>query len=108
MAPPRKRNGPTTAFTYRCETPKWRKFCAVATLLGRSPGSFFDETVDSVLVKNRITIDFDDERLLEVQDNDDGFYNLTNLRRLDHSIEQLRQGKVVEKTMEELERMADE
>ena len=41
-------------------------------------------------------------------DNDDGFYNPANLRRLDHSIEQLKQGKVVVKTIEELEKMADE
>ena len=40
--------------------------------------------------------------------DDDGFYNPANLRRLDHSIEQLKQGKVVVKTVEELERMADE
>ena len=60
MAPPRKREGAVTAFTYRCETPKWRKFCAVATLLGRSPGSFFDETVNTILDKNRITIETSD------------------------------------------------
>ena len=29
----------------------------MATLLGRSPGSFFDEVVDSVLGKNKITIE---------------------------------------------------
>ena len=40
--------------------------------------------------------------------NDDGFYNPVNLRRLEHSINQLKQGKVVVKTIEELERMADE
>ena len=41
-------------------------------------------------------------------DDDDGFYNPANLRRLDHSIEQLKQGNVVVKTIEELERMVDE
>jgi len=40
--------------------------------------------------------------------DDDGFYNPVNLRRLDHSIEQLRQGKVVVKTIDELERTSDE
>ena len=39
---------------------------------------------------------------------DDGFYNPANLKRLDRSIEQLKQGKVVVKTIGELERMADE
>jgi len=43
-----------------------------------------------------------------MNDNDDGFYNPANLRRLDHSIEQLRQGKVVVKTIDELERTPDE
>ena len=42
------------------------------------------------------------------EDSDDGFHNPANLRRLDHSIAQLKQGKVVVKTIEELERMADE
>ncbi|MCL2009747.1 MAG: hypothetical protein FWG71_04280, partial [Synergistaceae bacterium] len=43
-----------------------------------------------------------------LDDDDDGFYNPANLRRLDHSIEQLNQGRVVVKTIEELERMVDE
>jgi len=43
-----------------------------------------------------------------LDDDDDGFYNHANLRRLDHSIEQLNQGRVVVKTIEELERMVDE
>ena len=47
------------------------------------------------------------EDALDYED-DDGFYIPANLRRLDHSIEQLKQGKVVVKTIEELERMADE
>ena len=41
-------------------------------------------------------------------DNDDGFYDEANIRWLKSSIEQLEQGKVVVKTIEELERMADE
>jgi hypothetical protein len=40
-----------------------------------------------------------------VEAYDDGFYNPANLQRLDHSIEQLKQGKVIAKTFEELERM---
>ena len=43
-----------------------------------------------------------------MNDDDDGFYNPANLRRLDHSIAQLRQGKVVVKTIDELERTPDE
>ena len=42
------------------------------------------------------------------QDNDDGFYDEANVRWLKGSIEQLKQGKVVVKTIEELESMADE
>ena len=64
MAPPRKRTGPVTAFTYRCETLKWRKFSALAALLGQTPGEIFDEVVDAYLEKNKITIaDGGDDRL---------------------------------------------
>ena len=37
----------------------------------------------------------------------DPFYSDSNMRALERSIEQERKGKVVVKTMEELERMAD-
>ena len=40
--------------------------------------------------------------------DDDGFYDEANIRWIKGSIEQLKQGKVVVKTIEELERMADE
>jgi hypothetical protein len=40
--------------------------------------------------------------------NDDGFYDEANIRWLKGSIDQLKQGKVVVKTLEELEKMADE
>ncbi len=38
----------------------------------------------------------------------DPFYSASNLKSIDESIEQIKQGKVVVKTMEELERMANE
>lgn len=38
----------------------------------------------------------------------DPFYSESNLVALDHSIQQLKEGKVVIKTMEELEAMANE
>ncbi len=38
----------------------------------------------------------------------DPFYSDRNMRAVDESIEQLKQGKTVVKTMEELEEMADE
>lgn len=38
----------------------------------------------------------------------DPFYSESNLAVLDHSIQQLKEGKVVIKTMEELEAMANE
>lgn len=38
----------------------------------------------------------------------DPFYSESNLAALDHSIQQLKEGKVVIKTMEELEAMANE
>jgi hypothetical protein len=41
-------------------------------------------------------------------DNDDGFYDPANIRRLEHSLEQAKQGKIVVKTIEELECMANE
>ena len=40
--------------------------------------------------------------------NDDGFYDEANIRRLERSLEHAKQGKIIVKTMEELERMADE
>jgi len=38
----------------------------------------------------------------------DPFYSETNMRQIEKSMEQIRQGKVVVKTMEELEAMANE
>lgn len=38
----------------------------------------------------------------------DPFYNTANMKRLDHSIQQMAEGKCVTKTLEELEKMADE
>ncbi len=38
----------------------------------------------------------------------DPFYSSSNIAALEESIEQMKQGKVVIKTMEELEKMADE
>ena len=38
----------------------------------------------------------------------DPFYSVNNLKVIDESIEQLKQGKVIVKTMEELEAMANE
>ena len=40
--------------------------------------------------------------------DDDGFYDEANVHWIKGSIEQLKQGKIVVKTLEELERMADE
>lgn len=40
--------------------------------------------------------------------NLDPFYSESNMRAIDESIEQINQGKVVVKTMEELEAMANE
>ena len=42
------------------------------------------------------------------QDNDDGFYSEENMRAIRRSLKQLEEGKVVIKTMEELEQMAAE
>ena len=39
---------------------------------------------------------------------DDGFYDEANIRWLERSLEHAKQGKVIVKTMEELEKMADE
>jgi len=45
---------------------------------------------------------------INLKDSDDGFYDETNVRWIKGSIEQLNQGKIIVKTIEELERMADE
>ena len=44
----------------------------------------------------------------EITAAEDPFYSDSNMRHLQRSKEQIRQGKVVVKTMEELEAMADE
>ena len=63
----------------------------------------------------RVIDELPDDRLVAalsllrgLEDNDDGFYDPANIRRLEHSLEQARQGKTVTKTLEELERMANE
>lgn len=56
MAPPKKYKGPTSAYTYRCEVDKWRKFTAVCALLGKNPGDIFNEAVNRYLDENPITI----------------------------------------------------
>jgi len=38
----------------------------------------------------------------------DSFYNVNNLKAIEESIEQIKQGKVISKTMEELEAMGNE
>lgn len=43
-----------------------------------------------------------------LNDNDDGFYSATNMKRLKHSIEQMKNGQFVTKTFEEFEQMVDE
>jgi hypothetical protein len=46
--------------------------------------------------------------LRQPPEDDDGFYDPANIQWLEHSLEQARQGKTVTKTIEELERMANE
>ncbi|MCL2767442.1 MAG: DUF2281 domain-containing protein [Synergistaceae bacterium] len=62
------------------------------------------------LPDNRIetALDFVRGLLRDTQaEQDNNFYNPTNIEWIKGSIEELRQGKVVVKTMEELEKMAD-
>ena len=48
------------------------------------------------------------EKRIPFEVSTDPFYSESNLAALDHSIQQLKEGKVVIKTMEELEAMANE
>lgn len=48
------------------------------------------------------------EKRIQFEVSMDPFYSESNLAALDHSIQQLKEGKVVIKTMEELEAMANE
>lgn len=48
------------------------------------------------------------EKRIPFEVSRDPFYSESNLAALDHSIQQLKEGKVVIKTMEELEAMANE
>lgn len=48
------------------------------------------------------------ERRIPFEINADPFYSASNMAALQASIEQINQGKVIEKSMEELERLANE
>jgi hypothetical protein len=56
MAPPKKYKGPVTAYTYRCDTEKWRQFSAVCTLLGKAPADIFNSAVEKLLSEYPLTI----------------------------------------------------
>ncbi len=44
----------------------------------------------------------------QAEEETDPFYSESNMKYINESIRQIEQGKVIEKTMEELERMANE
>jgi hypothetical protein len=94
MAPPRKYTGQVSAFTYRCDTRKWRKFSAVATLLGRTPGSIFDDTVDEFLSKNKVTFDVQDEETrAETEKYQDTLATTTPDAEVTRTIESAKEGQ---------------
>ena len=51
---------------------------------------------------------YDRKAVDNMKKDDDGFYSEENMRAIERSLKQLKDGKVVIKTMEELEQMAAE
>lgn len=75
---------------------RFEAFCADA---GMNVTVAFNMFARAVLREQRIPF--------EITGNPDPFYSRSNMERLQESIEDFREGRVIEKTMEELEAMED-
>lgn len=87
-----------TTVNVRMDADLKREFDKVCTDLGLTM-----TTAVTILAKKMTR-----EKRIPFEVSMDPFYSESNLAALDHSIQQLKEGKVVIKTMEELEAMANE
>ncbi len=68
--------------------------------MGQTKQTFYESYTKTALRERRIPF--------IIADPQDPFYSDSNLKRLRHSFRQARNGKIIQKTMAELEAMADE
>ena len=87
-----------TTLSIRIDTDDKRRFEAFCRETGMNVSVAVNMFVKSVLREQRLPFEI----------TTDPFYSESNMRRFRRSMEQLEKGEVVIKTMEELERMADE
>ena len=87
-----------TTVNVRMDADLKREFDKVCNVLGLTM-----TTAVTILAKKMTR-----EKRIPFEVSMDPFYSESNLAALDHSIQQLKEGKVVIKTMEELEAMANE
>ena len=87
-----------TTVSVRMDESLKRDFDAVCNELGMSM-----TTAITILAKKMTR-----EKRLPFEVSMDPFYSASNMAALNHSIEEMRQGRTVSKTLEELEAMEDE
>lgn len=89
-----------TTLSVRMDEDVKKQFDAFCTAVGMNISVAVNLFAKAVLREKRIPF--------EISTEPDPFYSESNMRRFRRSMEQLEKGEVVIKTMEELERMADE
>ena len=89
-----------TTLSVRMDEDVKKQFDAFCTAVGMNISVAVNLFAKAVLREKRIPFEISTEL--------DPFYSESNMRRFRRSMEQLEKGEVVIKTMEELERMADE
>ena len=87
-----------TTVSIRMEDSLKREFDAICNELGLTMS-----TAVTMLAKKMSR-----EKRLPFEVSIDPFYSSSNMKALDESIQQMKEGKTVTKTLEELERLADE
>lgn len=88
-----------TAVTVRLEDKDKRELDEMCSEMGMSISTFFAIYAKKAIRERRIPFEISAPR--------DPFYSPGNMRALEESEEQFRQGKVVTKSLEELEALAD-
>lgn len=89
-----------TTLNVRMDEDVKREFDAFCSKVGLNPSVAVNMFARAVLRERRIPF--------EITDETDPFYSESNMRRLRKSIAEVQAGRVVAKTMEELEAMEDE
>lgn len=84
----------------RLEDKDYAELSAMLTNMGQTKQTFYETYTKTVLRERRIPF--------IIADPIDPFYSAPNESRLRHSFRQAEEGKIIIKTMEDLEAMADE